>query len=257
MKKCNEDSIHDHCGSMLTETSTLRFRHWSGDYSTGVNFAVDRTGDHGKRWAISCRRIALQRPPLRTFERFFKRAFDICVASCGLLTLLPLLSLVAAAIKIDSPGPVFFRQPQHGLNGKQFKIFKFRSMSVLNDGETIKQATVGDSRVTRVGRYIRETSIDEIPQLLNVLRGEMSIIGPQPHAAAHDSYYLQQIEQYAFRQQGKPGITGLAQVHGYRGETRVLDQMRRQVEYDLWYIRNWSVWLDFVIILRTIAEVVR
>jgi putative colanic acid biosysnthesis UDP-glucose lipid carrier transferase len=201
--------------------------------------------------------IKLQRPPHRTCERLFKRAFDVFVASCGLLMLLPLLSLVAAAIKIDSPGPVLFRQTRRGFKGKKFKIFKFRSMSVLDDGETIKQATVGDRRVTRVGRYIRKTSIDEIPQLLNVLRGEMSIIGPRPHAVAHDSYYLKKIEQYAFRQHVKPGITGWAQVHGYRGETRTLDQMRRRVEYDLWYINNWSAWLDLLIILRTIAEVVR
>jgi Undecaprenyl-phosphate glucose phosphotransferase len=201
--------------------------------------------------------IELQRPPLSTAERAFKRAFDILTASCGLVMFMPLLALVALAIKIDSPGPILFKQTRHGFNGKAFKICKFRSMSVLDDGTTIKQATLADSRVTRVGALIRKTSIDEIPQLINVLRGEMSVIGPRPHAVAHDDYYLKQIDKYAFRHHVKPGITGWAQVHGLRGETRTLDKMLQRVEYDLWYINNWSFWLDLVIILRTLGEVVR
>jgi exopolysaccharide biosynthesis polyprenyl glycosylphosphotransferase len=170
---------------------------------------------------------------------------------------MPLLILVALAIKIDSRGPVLFRQTRYGFNGKPFKIFKFRSMSVLEDGATIIQARAGDSRVTRIGALIRKTSIDEIPQLLNVLRGEMSIVGPRPHAAAHDDYYLEQIEDYAFRHHVKPGITGWAQVHGQRGETETLDKMQQRVQYDLWYINNWSLWLDCMIMLRTVSEVVR
>jgi putative colanic acid biosynthesis UDP-glucose lipid carrier transferase len=134
--------------------------------------------------------IELQRPPLSAYERVCKRAVDILAAGCGLLLLMPLLILVAVAIKIDSPGPILFRQTRHGFNGRRFRIFKFRSMSVLEDGETITQATMGDGRVTRIGALIRKTSIDEIPQLINVLRGEMSIVGPRPHAAAHDGRRL-------------------------------------------------------------------
>jgi Undecaprenyl-phosphate glucose phosphotransferase len=199
--------------------------------------------------------IELQRPPLSAYELAFKRAIDVFAAGCGLFILMPLLILVAIAIKIDSRGPVLFMQTRRGFNGKRFKIFKFRSMSVLEDGATIKQATAADNRVTRVGALIRKTSIDEIPQLINVLRGEMSIVGPRPHAVAHDDYFLKQIENYAFRHHVKPGITGWAQVNGQRGETQTLDKMQQRVEYDLWYINNWTVWLDFMIMLRTINEV--
>jgi lipopolysaccharide/colanic/teichoic acid biosynthesis glycosyltransferase len=136
-------------------------------------------------------------------------------------------------------------------------IFKFRSMSVLEDGQAIKQAAVNDSRVTRVGAFIRRASIDEIPQLINVLRGEMSMVGPRPHAAAHDDFFLKEIEQYAFRHHVKPGITGWAQVNGYRGETETLEKMQRRVEHDLWYINNWSLGLDISIMLRTLGEVIR
>jgi putative colanic acid biosynthesis UDP-glucose lipid carrier transferase len=199
--------------------------------------------------------IELQRPPLTPFERGCKRAVDIIAAGCGLIILMPLLMLVAAAIKIDSSGPIFFRQTRQGFNGKAFKIFKFRSMSVLEDGATIVQATVNDCRVTHFGAIIRRSSIDEIPQLINVLRGEMSMVGPRPHAIAHDDYFSERIGNYAFRHHVKPGITGWAQIHGFRGETRTLDKMEQRVEYDLWYINNWSLWLDLEIILRTFAEV--
>jgi len=201
--------------------------------------------------------IELQRPPLTTYERVFKRTIDILSASCGLLLFSSLLILVAVAIKIDSPGPIFFRQTRHGFNGKRFMIFKFRSMSVLEDGQAIKQATVNDSRVTRVGAFIRRASIDEIPQLINVLRGEMSMVGPRPHAAAHDDFFLKKIEEYAFRHHVKPGITGWAQVNGCRGETETLEKMQRRVEHDLWYINNWSLGLDISIMLRTLGEVIR
>jgi len=201
--------------------------------------------------------VELQRLPLSAYERSVKRAADILMAGCGLFMLLPLLTILALAIKIDSPGPTLFRQTRRGFNGKHFKIFKFRTMSVLEDGPIIKQATVADSRVTRLGSFIRRTSIDELPQLINVLRGEMSIVGPRPHAVAHDDHFVRQIENYAFRHYVKPGITGWAQVHGYRGRTETLDKMRRRVEYDLWYINNWSVWLDLSILLRTLGHLVR
>jgi undecaprenyl-phosphate galactose phosphotransferase/putative colanic acid biosynthesis UDP-glucose lipid carrier transferase len=163
-----------------------------------------------------------------------------------------LLATTALLIKLDSPGPILFSQWRSGFNGRLFRIFKFRSMTVLEDGPVIRQATRDDPRVTRVGRWLRRTNIDELPQLFNVLRGEMSLVGPRPHAAAHDSEYERKIADYAFRFQFKPGITGWAQSNGCRGETRTLDLMSKRVEYDLWYVNNWSVWLDLRILFRTL-----
>jgi Undecaprenyl-phosphate glucose phosphotransferase len=201
--------------------------------------------------------IEAQRSPLSKVEQTCKRAVDMVAALCGLILLLPLLIISSIAIKLDSPGPIFFRQTRLGFNGKPFKIFKFRSMAVLEDGDVIKQATRGDQRVTRVGGLLRRSSIDEIPQLINVLRGEMSIVGPRPHALAHDNKYFRLIDNYAYRHHVKPGLTGWAQIHGCRGETRDLDQMQRRVDLDLWYINNWTLWLDIVIILHTFGEVAR
>jgi len=165
------------------------------------------------------------------------------------------MAAVAIAIKLDSKGPVFFRQTRHGFNGRPFAIYKFRSMTVMEDGDVVQQARKNDHRVTRVGRWIRRLSIDELPQLLNVVYGDMSIVGPRPHASAHDRYFTSTIEKYAFRHHVKSGITGWAQVCGARGETDTLEKMQRRVELDLWYINNWSVWLDFSIMIRTIFVV--
>jgi Undecaprenyl-phosphate glucose phosphotransferase len=201
--------------------------------------------------------IELQRAPLNFFERSVKRAMDIVLAGTALIALTPLLTLVAIAIKLDSPGRVLFRQTRHGFNGKPFNILKFRTMTVVEDGDSVKQATRLDKRVTRVGFWLRRTSIDELPQLINVLNGEMSLVGPRPHAAAHDSYFDQVIANYAFRQRMKPGITGCAQVNGSRGETPTVDAMQRRVQLDLWYIENWTFQLDLAIMFRTIIELVR
>jgi putative colanic acid biosynthesis UDP-glucose lipid carrier transferase len=201
--------------------------------------------------------IELQRAPLNSFERSIKRVIDIVVAGMTLIVLMPLFTLVAILIKLDSPGRVIFRQTRHGFNGKPFNILKFRTMTVLEDGDWVKQAARFDKRVTRVGFWLRRTSIDELPQLINVLNGEMSVVGPRPHAAAHDNYFDQVIANYAFRQRVKPGITGCAQVNGFRGETPTVDAMQRRVELDLWYIDNWSFHLDFAIMFRTIIEIVR
>jgi exopolysaccharide biosynthesis polyprenyl glycosylphosphotransferase len=159
---------------------------------------------------------------------------------------------VAIAIKFDSKGPIFFRQTRHGFNGRPFSIYKFRSMTVLEDGDVVRQAEKQDARVTRVGYWIRRFSIDELPQLLNVFYGDMSIVGPRPHASSHDRYFMSAIEKYAFRHHVKSGITGWAQVNGSRGETETLEKMQRRVEFDLWYINNWSIWLDFSIMVKTI-----
>lgn len=195
--------------------------------------------------------VELQRTPLTAVERTLKRVFDV-VGSTGLLLLLsPLLLLVSAAIKLESRGPVIFRQHRKGFNGRPFTIYKFRTMTVCENGASIRQAQANDSRVTPLGALLRSTSIDELPQLINVLRGEMSLVGPRPHAVAHDDEYSKLIANYAFRHHVKPGITGLAQVKGFRGETARLELMERRVDQDLWYINNWSMWLDLWILIRT------
>ncbi|KIF66134.1 glycosyl transferase [Streptomyces sp. AcH 505] len=195
--------------------------------------------------------IEIQRPPLSIFERAQKRCLDIGLASIALLTLAPLLFVVSILIKLDSAGTVIFRQSRRGFNGKPFEIWKFRSMTVAENGAVVTQATKGDARVTRVGRFLRKSSIDELPQLWNVLRGEMSLVGPRPHALAHDNYYDQVIEKYVYRHHMKPGLTGWAQVNGFRGETPTIDLMEKRVEYDVWYVSNWNIWLDIRIIIRT------
>jgi Undecaprenyl-phosphate glucose phosphotransferase len=201
--------------------------------------------------------IELQRAPLTRIELATKRAVDLILAETGLLALLPLLAIVSLAIKIDSRGPVIFRQSRRGFNGREFMIWKFRTMTVLENGRIICQAKRNDERITRVGRLLRVTSIDELPQLMNVLRGEMSLVGPRPHAVAHDDEYGRSIGKYAFRHHVKPGITGWAQVHGFRGETRELDLMKDRINLDIWYINNWTIWLDLWIIIRTCFEVIR
>ncbi len=177
---------------------------------------------------------------------------DVTVAGLGLLALAPLFLLLALMIRLDSSGPVLFCQTRKGLNGRAFRIYKFRTMRVLEDGAVVRQATRGDARVTRVGRILRATSIDELPQLLNVLLGEMSLVGPRPHALAHDEYYSREIAAYDHRFRVKPGITGWAQVNGARGETPTVDHMRRRIELDLWYVQNKCFILDCAILAKTI-----
>jgi putative colanic acid biosynthesis UDP-glucose lipid carrier transferase len=201
--------------------------------------------------------VEMQKPPRSAAELALKRVIDFALAVCALVVLSPLLLLVALAIKIDSKGPVMFWQTRRGFNGQPFKIAKFRSMKVLEDGAAVRQAKKRDPRVTRVGRWIRKTSIDEIPQLLNVVSGEMSLVGPRPHAVVHDDEFIQMVEDYAYRHHVKPGITGWAQVHNYRGETPTLEAIERRVELDRWYIANWTIWLDFLIMLRTCGQIAR
>ena len=203
------------------------------------------------------RTVELKRAPLTIGERALKRSIDILGAVASLVTLAPLLLLTALLIKLDSEGPVLFTQKRNGFNGRDFRIFKFRTMCVLEDGPEVQQVKRDDPRVTRVGRLLRRTSIDELPQLLNVLVGEMSLCGPRPHAAAHNSEYERLISNYAFRYHVKPGITGWAQVNGYRGETENVSLMAERVEHDLWYIDHWSVWLDLKILLQTCIIVLK
>jgi putative colanic acid biosynthesis UDP-glucose lipid carrier transferase len=186
-----------------------------------------------------------------------KRMLDIVVAGLLMVLLSPLLALVSLAVALDSRGPVLFCQTRTGLNGKTFPIFKFRSMHVLEDGAEVTQASKDDARITRLGRIIRKLSLDELPQLVNVIAGDMSLVGPRPHAVAHDIYYGAALSNYAVRQQVKPGITGWAQVNGARGATPTLDVMQQRVDLDAWYIANASLALDLAILVRTPLEVLR
>lgn len=201
--------------------------------------------------------LEIQRAPLTTMERAVKRTLDILCASIGIVLLTPLFLLIAVLIKLDSKGPVIFKQRRNGFNAKQFVIFKFRSMTVQEDGAVVTQARRNDRRVTRVGQFLRRSSLDELPQLFNVLMGDMSLVGPRPHALAHDNEYKVLIAKYAFRHHVKPGMTGWAQVNGLRGETGRLEQMVERVKLDLWYVNHWSFGLDINILIRTCFEVLR
>jgi Undecaprenyl-phosphate glucose phosphotransferase len=195
--------------------------------------------------------LQLTRQPLSPLEVFEKRAFDLTVASGILLVLAPVLACVALLIKINSAGPVFFLQRRYGFNQRPFRIIKFRTMTTVEDGDVVVQATRNDKRVTRIGRWLRRWSIDELPQLLNVIMGDMSLVGPRPHALSHNREYEQKISLYARRHNVKPGITGWAQVNGLRGETDTDEKMLKRVEHDLHYIDNWSLWLDVKILILT------
>lgn len=193
--------------------------------------------------------------PMDGSARLLKRLEDLAVGSIIIALILPVCLLAGLAIKISSPGPVLFKQYRTGINGKRFKVYKFRSMVVHQEKEgDVTQATRNDKRVTRVGAFLRRTSLDELPQFFNVLQGRMSIVGPRPHALAHNEYYKDLVESYMQRHKVKPGITGWAQVNGYRGETDTLEKMQKRVEHDLWYIDNWSLWLDLKIIWLTLFK---
>ena len=198
--------------------------------------------------------LRLTRPALSVAEVALKRAFDIVSASLILILTTPLLLIVAAAIRFDSPGPVLFRQRRYGFNQQAFRIFKFRTMTTTDDGNVIVQATRNDARITRIGRVLRRYNLDELPQLLNVVAGQMSLVGPRPHALAHDQEFERKIALYARRHNVKPGITGWAQVNGLRGETDTDDKMAKRVAFDHWYIDNWSFWLDIAILFRTVLS---
>ncbi len=193
--------------------------------------------------------------PMTDWGPIVKRIEDYGLAVLLLILTLPLLAIIALAVKLETRGPVLFRQSRRGLNHTVFEVIKFRTMTVTEDGSKLAQATRNDPRVTRVGRVLRRTSLDELPQLFNVLRGEMSLVGPRPHALAHDDQWCGELDVYTNRHQVKPGITGLAQVNGWRGEIHNANSIQSRVECDLVYIRNWSLWLDLKIIIRTVAAV--
>jgi Undecaprenyl-phosphate glucose phosphotransferase len=196
--------------------------------------------------------LDIKTKPLADWGRYLKSVEDYVIASLALVIALPVMLGVAIAIKLDSPGPVLFRQRRHGLNRRVIEVLKFRSMTVTENGNDVRQATRTDARVTKVGNFLRRSSLDELPQLINVLRGEMSLIGPRPHALVHDDHYGEMLERYANRHQVKPGMTGWAQVNGFRGPTETADKMADRVACDLVYIDRWSLWLDLKILAMTV-----
>ena len=201
--------------------------------------------------------VAMCETPFYGYRGIAKRVTDIALSLMILLMLLPLLALVAVMVKLSSPGPIIFKQRRYGLDGREIAVYKFRTMRVTEDGPQIRQASKTDSRVTRVGGMLRRTSLDELPQLINVLQGRMSLVGPRPHAVAHNEEYRKLIKGYMVRHKVLPGITGLAQVNGCRGETSELKDMEARVNYDLDYLRHWTPMLDFKIILLTVIKIFR
>lgn len=201
--------------------------------------------------------LAICETPFYGFRGMLKRASDILLSTLILLMIWPIMLAVGIAVKLSSPGPMIFRQRRYGLDGEQIIVYKFRTMKVTEDGPTIRQAQRDDDRITPLGRFLRKTSLDELPQFINVLEGKMSIVGPRPHAVAHNEMYRKVIKGYMIRHKVKPGITGWAQVNGFRGETESLDKMKDRIEYDLDYLRNWSLALDIWIIFKTALLVFR
>ena len=198
--------------------------------------------------------ISIFDSPMTGANTVIKRLEDIILSTMILcLIAIPML-LISAAVKLSSPGPVFFRQKRYGIDGRPIEVWKFRSMRVMENGDDVVQATRGDNRITPVGAFLRRTSLDELPQFINVLLGDMSIVGPRPHAVAHNEQYRGQIGSYMLRHKVKPGITGWAQINGWRGETDTLDKMQKRVEHDLAYIHNWSLWWDLKIVFLTVFK---
>ncbi len=217
----------------------------------GIPCAVDflPAGSETKLAAANCN----ERWALRSSKRFF----DLVIAIPALIALAPFLLVLSLLIRLDSAGPALFRQTRLGHQGRPFSIFKFRTMTVLENGPTIEQARRDDARTTRMGRWLRAFSLDELPQLINVIKGEMSLVGPRPHALAHDALYARLIPHYGLRQSVKPGITGWAQIHGLRGATPTVEVMSKRVDHDAWYADHASLALDLQILFRTPLEVIR
>jgi putative colanic acid biosynthesis UDP-glucose lipid carrier transferase len=201
--------------------------------------------------------ISVFETPLTGINAVHKHVFDVVAAGLILLAISPLLLVIALLVKATSKGPVIFKQRRYGVNGEEILVYKFRSMSVCEDSQVVRQATQNDARVTWIGSILRRTSLDELPQFFNVLQGKMSIVGPRPHAVAHNEHYRKLIHGYMWRHKVKPGITGWAQINGYRGETDTIDKMEGRVIYDIAYLKSWSVWLDITIIFKTIKLVLK
>jgi len=231
------------------------------DTTVSIYFLLDLPGNGHSQTRIvemaGTSLLAYFETPYCGLQGAAKRIVDILITSVLLALLWPLLLVIILLIQIDSPGPAIFRQRRYGLHGEEFAVYKFRSMRVCEDGAVITQARRGDPRITRIGQFLRRTSLDELPQLFCVLAGSMSLVGPRPHAVAHNEQYRRVIDGYMLRHKVRPGITGWAQVNGLRGETKTIEQMRARVAYDLDYLRHWSPWVDIKILWRTALLVVR
>ncbi|MDN7907926.1 undecaprenyl-phosphate glucose phosphotransferase [Burkholderia diffusa] len=241
------------------EATILRFVNEFGQDLVNIRFIPDVRSvalfDGAMIDLVGAPAINLVASPLPHRAMLQKEIFDRLFAVLALLALLPVLGVIAIAVKLSSPGPVFFKQFRKGADGREFEILKFRTMRVhVEEAGVVTQATKTDTRITRVGRFLRRTSLDELPQFVNVLRGDMSVVGPRPHAIEHDRLYQKVVDGYIHRYRIKPGITGWAQVNGYRGETDRLEKMQKRVEYDLYYLRNWSFSLDMRIVAATIVN---
>ena len=199
----------------------------------------------------------LETPFFFGYNGALKRMSDVCISTIIIILTSPIWLTIMAAVKFSSPGPVIFKQRRYGLSGEEIVVYKFRTMTVLEDGDEIRQATVDDDRFTPIGRFLRRRSLDELPQFINVLQGRMSIVGPRPHAVSHNEQYRKLIKGYMIRHKVLPGITGWAQVNGCRGETPKVEQMQKRIKFDLEYLRHWSLWFDFKIVLRTIGVIVK
>lgn len=242
----NSDGIHMAMEALRNSTANIRLvPDWS---------AVQLLNP-GVTEVVGIQMLDLSASPMTTSMHLLKAGQDFVLASLILLLISPLMLLIAAAVKLTSPGPVFYQQKRHGWNGEEIWVYKFRSMVVhQEDGHQVTQARKRDARITPLGAFLRRTSLDELPQFLNVLQGRMSIVGPRPHAMAHNEHYKDLVPGYAKRHKVKPGITGWAQVNGFRGETDTLDKMEKRVEYDLFYVEHMSLWLDLKIIAATVFK---
>ncbi len=241
---------------LTSQPRLLRLLGQLQDTTTSVHYAPDVFGINVIQGQLQDIKgvpvVSLLESPITGMNHLVKRATDVALASALLIATAPVLLLIALGVKLSSPGPVIFTQRRTGLDGEEIQVYKFRSMTTQDDGRIVRQARRGDPRITRFGALLRKTSLDELPQLINVLEGSMSLVGPRPHAVAHNEQYRKIVQAYMLRHKVRPGITGWAQVNGHRGETDTVDKMAARVHYDLEYLRNWSLALDLKIIARTV-----
>ncbi|WP_321325720.1 undecaprenyl-phosphate glucose phosphotransferase [Thiomicrorhabdus sp.] len=251
------DSVYI-CIPLIAETRIARIIHTLSDSTVNVFMVPDfllSTLMHGNIGTLgNLDTISVFEEPLSGSKEFYKRSFDIVFSLFVLVLISPILLAIAIAIKATSKGPILFKQDRYGLDGKKIGVHKFRSMKVMENTDKVVQATKNDTRITKVGAFLRKTSLDELPQFFDVLIGKMSVVGPRPHAVAHNEEYRKLVDYYMLRHKVKPGITGWAQINGWRGETDTIEKMEKRVEYDLQYIRNWSLWWDFKIVFMTVFK---
>ncbi len=251
------DSVYI-CIPLTAETRIARIIHKLSDSTVNVYMVPDfllSSLMHGNIGTLgNMDTISVFESPVSGSQEFYKRTFDILFSLTVLIVLLPLFLVIGILIKATSKGPVFFRQDRYGLDGQSIGVYKFRSMRVMENAAKVTQATKNDPRITPIGGFLRRTSLDELPQFINVLKGDMSVVGPRPHAVAHNEEYRKKVDYYMLRHKVKPGITGWAQINGWRGETDTVEKMEKRIEYDLQYIRNWTLWWDIKIVFLTVFK---